>query len=216
MQNYFNDPEIANGFARTHQFVKHMEVAGDTTLTEFFDDWFYGEGFPIYSATFSPTQTNSLKIVLSQTTSHQSVDFFEMPVPVRVYNQNKTDSADFRLTNIENNQEFFVDPGFKVADLKIDPDYWLVSKTSEIVNVPIVSTTDEILVYPNPFSEKISLFIPGNQQLISTKLYSSDGMLVTEYIGDKTTFDWSGFPLGIYIIQLKTSKETFEQKVIKY
>ena len=215
IKNYFNDPEIANGFARTYQLIEHMESAGDTTLTEFFNDWFYGEGFPIYSASYMPDKANSTKIVLSQITSHQSVDFFEMPVPVRVYNSNKTDSADFRLNNTTNNQEFFVEPGFKVAELKIDPDYWLVSKTEEIVGLPTIPAADNIIVYPNPFSDEVSLFIPSGQQLISTKLYSSDGTLVTEFIGDKTTFNWSGSPTGIYIIQVKTSKELFEQKVVK-
>ncbi len=215
IKNYFPDPEIANGFARTYQLVEHMETTGDTTLTEFFNDWFYGEGFPVYSAVFSPTETNKLKIILSQTTSHQSVGFFEMPVPVRVYNSSRTDSADFRLIHTTNNQEFIVEPGFKVAELKIDPDYWLVSKTDEIVSAPTIPAPNKILVYPNPFSGEISLFIPTSQQLISTKLYSSDGILVTEFIGDKTTFDWSGFSAGIYIIQIKTSKEIFEQKVVK-
>lgn len=215
IRNYFTDPEIANGFARTNQLVKHMEIAGDTTLTEFFNDWFYGEGFPVYSAVFSPTETNELKIALSQTTSHQSVSFFEMPVPVRVYNSSRTDSADFRLIHTTNNQEFIVDPGFKVAELKIDPDYWLVSKTDEIVSAPTIPALNKILVYPNPFSGEISLFIPSDRQLFSTKLFSYDGKLITEFIGDKTTFEWSGFSAGIYIIQIKTSKEIFEKKIVK-
>ncbi|MCF6356737.1 MAG: T9SS type A sorting domain-containing protein, partial [Draconibacterium sp.] len=215
MQNYFNDPEVANGFAQTNQFVKHMETAGDTTLTEFFNDWFYGEGFPVYSANFLPTENNALKITLSQTSSHQSVDFFEMPVPVRVYNSNKTDSADFRLVNTTNNQEFIVEPGFKVTELKIDPDYWLVSKTAEIVSDPITPATSKFSVFPNPFSEEVTLSIPANQQLISTKLISADGTLITKITGDKTTFNWPAFSPGIYIIQIKTSKEIFEQKLIK-
>ena len=215
MQSYFYDPEIANGFARTNQFIKHMEIEGDTTFTEFFDDWFYGEGFPVYSANFLLTETNELKIELSQTTSHQSVAFFEMPVPVRVYNNNKTDSADFRLIHTTNNQEFIVDPGFKVADLKIDPDYWLVSKTAEVVNVSIIPISQQILVYPNPFSDEVYVSIPANQQLISTKLYSAEGTLITEFRGDISKFNLSLFSAGIYIIQIETSKVTFEQKVVK-
>ncbi|HKJ78766.1 MAG TPA: M1 family metallopeptidase, partial [Prolixibacteraceae bacterium] len=49
LRNYYNDPEIANGFARHEQFVHHMETAGDTSLISFFNDWYYGEGFPVYS-----------------------------------------------------------------------------------------------------------------------------------------------------------------------
>ncbi|NOR74881.1 MAG: T9SS type A sorting domain-containing protein [Draconibacterium sp.] len=215
IQNYFKDPEIANGFARTYQFVEHLENVADTSLTEFFNDWLYGEGFPNYSAHFMPTETNSLKITLSQVTTHPSVDFFEMPVPVRVYNLTKTDSADFRLIHTTNNQEFIVEPGFKVAELKIDPEYWLVSKTAEIVNAPWIESSNEILIYPNPFSEKISVFMPSGQQLVSTKLFSSDGTLLTEIIGDKTTFNWPNIAKGMYIIQIKTSQEIFEMKIVK-
>jgi aminopeptidase N len=132
LQNYFNDPKIANGFATTDQFIEHMENVADTSLTEFFDDWFYGEGFPIYSAQFSSTENNDLKITLSQTTSHNSVEFFEMPVPIRAYSSEKTDSMDFRLEHSFNNQEFIVESGFTVSEIKIDPEYWIVSKTNEI------------------------------------------------------------------------------------
>jgi len=93
VRNYFEDPEVANGFARTSQFVNHLEAAGDTSLTEFFDDWFYGEGYPAYAAQYRNTESRQLEIKLSQVSSHESVSFFEMPVPVRVYNSSKTDSA---------------------------------------------------------------------------------------------------------------------------
>ena len=215
MQNYFNDPEVTNGFARTHQFISHMENAADTTLTEFFEDWFYGEGFPVYTSHFVTTETNSLKITLSQNTSHQSVDFFEMPVPVRVYNLNKTDSSDFRLIHTTNNQEFIVDPGFKVTELIIDPEYWLVSRTSAIVNAPIVSTFDEILVYPNPFTEKLKLFVPGNTHLIQARLYSTDGTLILQTKGNQTVYDWSFLPNGVYILQLTFPGKTIEKQIIK-
>ena len=57
MRSYFNDPKLANGFALSTDFQKHMEIAGDTIFTEYFKDWFYGEGFPVYSASFSPAET---------------------------------------------------------------------------------------------------------------------------------------------------------------
>lgn len=215
MQNYFNNPKIANGFARTNQFVEHMESVADTSFTEFFNDWFYGEGFPTYSAIFSPTESNQLKISLSQTTSHPSVDFFEMPVPIRVFSSNRTDSADFRLVHTTNNQEYIVDPGFKVTELVIDPNYWLVSKTDEIVSSPIITKSDEFLVYPNPFSDEISIIIQGNQQMVSTKLFSSDGRLINETYGSQNLFNWIGLPNGIYLLEVKTSTKLFQKKIIK-
>lgn len=36
LQNYYNDPKSANGFARHEQVMAHFEATGDTSLTEFF------------------------------------------------------------------------------------------------------------------------------------------------------------------------------------
>jgi len=193
-----------------------MEIAGDITLTEFFNDWFYGEGFPVYSTEYSQSEDDLLKITLSQTSSHPSVDFFEMPVPVRVYNSEKTDSVDFKLINTVNNQEFLVDVNFKVAELKIDPDYWLVSKTSQIVSTPNLSSLNNIKVFPNPFTDSFSVFLPADQQLVSTQLFSTEGLLLKQFIGNETTFNWSNIPNGIYILQLKTNLGMFEQKIVKF
>ncbi len=215
MKNYFNDPKLANGFAVTSDLVKHMETAGDTTLTEFFNDWYYGEGFPVYSAKFAPVNDSLLKITLSQTTSHPSVDFFEMPVPVRVYNVQKNDSSDFRLVQTQNNQEFFVEVSFKVAELKIDPDYWLVSKTSQIVGVQPNLQINKIAVYPNPFTASFSVQLPVNEQFVSLQLFNIEGQLVKQYHGNKTDFNWFELPKGLFFLNVKTTKGSYEQKIVK-
>jgi aminopeptidase N len=215
VRNYYNDPEIANNFALTHQFVQHMETAGDTSLTEFFNDWYYGEGFPVYSAEYVNLKEGLLKIKLSQTSSHPSVNFFEMPVPVRVYNAGKTDSTDFRLVNTMNNQEYFVNTDFTVAELKIDPDYWLVSKTALIVNAVTNSTQNNFSVYPNPFAESFSVFLPSDQELVSLQLFSSDGSILKNYTGNKTEFRWPEIAKGMYILRIKTKTEVFETKILK-
>jgi len=215
LRNYFNDPEIANGFAFTNDLVRNMEIAGDTVLTEFFNDWFYGEGFPFYSAEFTPADERILKITLSQTTSHPSVDFFEMPVPVRVYNFGKTDSMDFRLVQTTNNQEFFVEVDFNVAELKIDPDRWLISKTSQIVGVQPTMKNNKIAVFPNPFTESFSVKLPADESFISLQLFNSDGRIVKQFQGDETDFNLSEIANGMYILSLKTSKSSYEQKIVK-
>lgn len=215
MKNYFNDPEIANGFALTDQFIRHMEMAGDTTLTEFFNDWFYGEGYPVFTVEFAPVGDGHLKIKLSQSSSHPSVNFFEMPVPVRVYNSDKTDSTDFRLVQTTNNQEFVVDVDFNVTELKIDPDYWLVSKTSQIVSAPISPSVNEISVYPNPFTGSFSVHLPTGQQLVSVQLYSPEVILVKQFLGSETFFSWSDITPGFYILRVKTNAGITDVKMVK-
>ena len=162
IRNYYEDTEIANGFAQHEQLVAHMEAAGDTSLTEFFDDWYFGEGYPMYSLEFSD-ENAATNIFLSQSSSSQSVEFFEMPVPIRVYSEGKKDSADFRLIHTINNQKFIIKPGFQVSEIKIDPDYWLISASGLIVNVSVIHENDKIKVYPNPFKKHITVSVPGEK-----------------------------------------------------
>jgi aminopeptidase N len=216
LQNYYNDSEVANGFASHEQVVAHFEAAGDTSLIEFFNDWYYGEGFPVYSLEYSQTTNQEVKITLSQSPSHGSVDFFEMPVPVRVYSENKTDSADFRLMHTKNNQVFWVDPGFEVSEIEIDPDYWLISKTAEAVKIEIAENPGNVHVFPNPFENEISVILNGTQSLLKTSLFHSDGKLLYQFAKNQTTLNLSHLPQGIYILKIETSKETTERKIVKH
>lgn len=215
MQAYFNDPEIANGFARNAQFVKHMEAAGDTSLTEFFNDWYYGEGFPVYSAQFAPVKNGVVKISLSQLQSHNSVSFFEMPVPARLYSKKRTDSLDVRLNHTTNGQNFLVDVNFNVAELVIDPDLWLISKTSEVVQVPSIPAINEIALYPNPFSDEVLVFVPVTEKIQNIRLYAQSGRLVFSSFGNKRNFDWGHLPHGIYLIRIETDSGSYGKKLVK-
>ena len=138
-----------------------------------------------------------------------------MPVPVRVYNEDKTDSTDFRLVNTRNNQEFLVKVDFNVAELKIDPDYWLVSKTERIVSSPIYPSTNKIAVYPNPFTESFSVSLASGQELNTMQIYSAEGVLLKQYSGNKTNFFMPEISKGMYILRIETSNSVFETKIVK-
>lgn len=215
IKNYYNDPEIANNFAYTHQFIAHMENVADTALTEFFDDWYYGEGFPVYRARYWLSESDEVKIALSQTPSHSSIDFFEMPVPVRVYNSDKTDSADFRLIHTKNDQEFIINPGFRVSEIKVDPDYWLVSKTEEVVQVPFVSDTEEIMTYPNPSSDIVHIHIPNDETINQLNIYTLAGKRVKQISTHTSKFNINDLTQGKYILEIYTTKRNVVKTIIK-
>jgi aminopeptidase N len=215
IRNYYNDPEIANGFAMHEQLVEHMEAVGDTSLTEFFDDWYYGEGHPVYTLRFSNEDTRT-EIILSQEGSHPSVDFFEMPLPVRVYSAARNDSADFRLYHTFNNQEFVVEPGFQVAEIVIDPDYQILSATNEVVNASAVRNSDEIKVYPNPFQGHITIAVPGEKPVEEILLFDSVGKKIDRQAGSRLNFNWGHLPGGIYYLRVYLSGKVYERKLVKH
>ena len=71
-------------FANTTHLIGHFQALSGVDLTELMDDWFYGQGFPIYTLTANQSAHN-VKIQLDQRTAHPAVDFFEMPVEIRVF-----------------------------------------------------------------------------------------------------------------------------------
>jgi aminopeptidase N len=215
VRNYLADPDVAYGFATQEKLVQHLEQACDTSLTKFFNDWYYGEGYPVYSATFSQNDTGILDITLSQQPSHPSVDFFEMPVPVRVYNADLTDSADFRLENLFNGQEFFADPGFRVSSIKIDPDLWLVAKTGTVSSVPWATVVSDILVYPNPVNDRLYFTKPYDEKITEIEILATDGRKIKSFAANQNTVDLSGIPGGSYLILFRSSTSATVRKIIK-
>ena len=215
LRDYYNDPEIANGFADNQKFIEHMETAGDTSLTEFFNDWNYGEGYPIYTLDFTNTNNGKTLIELSQSTSHSSVDFFEMPVPVRLYSAGKTDSADFRLSNTQNNQQFLLDVDFTVASAAIDPDLWLISKTATNTKVPTGVSNNMVKVYPNPTNQHLYIIVSSGVIIYELSLYNINGGLIKNFTTNTREIDLSKQTSGVYLLKIKTNKGEFSQKVSK-
>ncbi|MBN2637035.1 MAG: T9SS type A sorting domain-containing protein [Prolixibacteraceae bacterium] len=215
IRNYFSDPQITGGFASNNHLIMHLEEAGDTSLTEFFDDWYYGEGYPVYSLEFGATSDGKIWINLLQNTTHESVDFFEMPVPVRLFNDDKTEFADFRLENTHNNQQFILDVDFNVGSVIIDPDLWLLSKTDKIVSITDNYSATFIKIYPNPATNHVRIFASGNVEISMITLFNIDGKPLKIFRENLTTINLSDQVPGFYLIAVKTNQGEFIQKIVK-
>ncbi|HRI59346.1 MAG TPA: M1 family metallopeptidase, partial [Saprospiraceae bacterium] len=95
IRNYLNAPGLSGDFARTTDLRSHIEATSGQDLNWYFNDWFYGEGYPSYQIEWSQAG-NTAWITIHQTQSHPSVGFFEVPVPLRFKTGNQT--FDVRLT----------------------------------------------------------------------------------------------------------------------
>jgi aminopeptidase N len=109
VRNYVDDPALAFDFARTADLQRHLEAQSGQKLDEFFDDWFYGEGYPSYTVQWK-AGSDQVELTLFQQTSHPSVDFFEMPVPIRVSGHGQ--DTLLRLDHTFSGQEFALDLPF--------------------------------------------------------------------------------------------------------
>lgn len=160
IRNYLNGKSF--DYARTDELQGYLEDVSGEDLDEYFNDWFRGQGFPNYQVVWDQ-KDNDVLIRLGQTSSHPSVNFFEMPVPIRLRGEGK--ELMVRLDHTYADQIFSVTTDFVVEDVTFDPELWLAAK-STVTKETITSVEPEstiFAIYPNPVSDVLFIKMDKNQ-----------------------------------------------------
>lgn len=215
VRNYLADPNLAYATAVTPQLKAHLETASGVNLTEFFNDWVYGQGYPSYSAAVQTLGGNQVKVVLSQTTSHSSVSFFEMPVKVKFVGPNNQEET-VVLNNTQNNQEFIVDLPFGIpSNVIINPTQDIISKNNSFTlsDETFKKNENAIRIIPNPVLNQLKIEKEGDFELLSIDIYSNTGQIVMGNISNPV--DVSQLSEGNYVAVINTELGTFHKKFIK-
>jgi aminopeptidase N len=213
MKNYLADPALAYGYALTPNFQAHMEAVYGQSLTEFFNDWVYHQGYPTYTITAQNWGTGQAKFVVNQTQSDASVSYFEMPVPVRVHGAGG-ESADVVLNNTVNGQQIIVDVPFVVTSVEFDPERHLIAKNSTITLANEAYTLDQtITVYPNPTTAVLHIQMPSTTTLEKVTVYNNLGQVVLEEKG--TDLNVSRLADGVHYLDIQTTEGVFHKRFLK-
>lgn len=221
VRSYFNDPEVAFGFGRTADFKRNLEETSGIDLTEFFKDWFYGQGYPSYNVQWTQIGSDYVKIKMNQVTSHSSVSFF--PLPVALLFKNATQQKTIVVNNTFNGEIFFRNIGFIADSVVVDPDYWLITRnnTAEKISDDI-SGENIVQVLPNPIGNNFNIYLHNfNSATAELKIFDAKGSLVL-----KQNLNVNGslfkpinsqtFPKGIYILNIETAEGfNFIKKILK-
>ncbi len=204
MKNYLNDPKLKNGFARTIDFQKHIEATSGKDLTEFFADWFYGQGFPTYTVEVGQLPEYQTSVTIFQSQSDASVSFFEMPVPVKFYGGGKDTLLVFNHTY--SGQMFLTNLDFAIDSIKFDPDLWLISTLDTITlgksDLPIGKS---LTLLPNPAND--FLIVKHNLiEINSLEIIAMDGKRENIQYGmqgkENLKISTNQLKPGIYILRL--------------
>ena len=107
----------------------HLENVSGQNLTNFFNQWYYNEGYPSYKVYWYQNGSN-VNVRIDQTQSHASVSFFEMPVPIRFSAAGHDTTVVFNHTY--SGQIFNCSLNFTATAVTFDPDLWLISKNNTV------------------------------------------------------------------------------------
>lgn len=217
-RNYLSDPAVAYSFSNTAFFKQHLEQLYGSSLTEFFNDWFYGEGYPKYEIQWKQNQDFSIDVTMNQTTTNPSVNFFEMPVPIEFGNGSKDSIV--RFNNTINGETFHIPFPYKVTTGIADPEKWLIAEY-RISNQNEFNNFDKLIIsqYPNPIAGDIHISFNKTISLEKIEVKNSIGQDVYDWIPESTPSAYQEMDLhflenGIYSIRLKEKNRTSVVKVI--
>lgn len=167
-RNYLNDPRLKYSYATTADLKAHLEAAHGSSLDRFFSDWYTGEGYPSWHVQLVGQSGYDYRLTLSQQTSHPSVGFFSMPVPVRFYGSGRDTTLVFNHSH--NAESWIISPGFIVDSVRIDPEQWLISAGN---TYEIARSGPEVSLSPNPANAYAFLRTPDSNAIF--RIYNSAG-----------------------------------------
>lgn len=149
LKAYTNDPATKYGYSSTSDVKRTFEQASGRNLTSFFNDWVYGEGWPMYQVNWYVNNNGYTNIKVNQRQSHPSVSFFEMPVQLQF--KNATRDTIITVDMQQNGQLFSVKLNFTPDTVLVDPKKWILSKNnSQTKSIVANNQTDIVQVYPIP------------------------------------------------------------------
>ena len=223
MRSYADDPRFRFKTATTEGFQSVCESVSGRQLGYFFDEWIYGEKYPLYSYEWSVKPSGSeyeVTIRVGQTTRTANPAFFAMPIDFRLSSSGWDTTV--VLFNSSNNQVFTFNVSHIPVTITLDPDGWILH---DIVNslIPTKYTLEQN--YPNPFNSgtKIVFAIPatGIKQAVSLRVYDILGREVATLFNDQelpgtydATFDGTGLASGIYFYRLQAGSFVETKKCV--
>ncbi|HEX8576463.1 MAG TPA: M1 family aminopeptidase [Flavobacterium sp.] len=213
IKNYLADPALAYKYATTANLKAHLEGVYGESLTEFFNDWVYGQGYPVYNITARNRVAGKVEFTINQTQSHPSVSFFEMPLPIRVFG-NGGQQLDLILQNTTNGQIIVADVPFAITSFVFDPNKELISKgnTTSLGNESFKLAA--LKLYPNPALQTLNLELPEAVVLEKALFFNALGQIIKETT-KATSWDVSNLPSGINFIKIYTDAGVTQLKFIK-
>lgn len=196
-------------------FKAVAEELSGKNLTDFFNQWYFGEGYPYFYITYSQ-QNDSLYINVNQLTSAAVTPLFKMNVEYKInYNGGDTIVKLYQQANV---QTFKIPMNKLVTGIVFDPKNWIINGLVNINRIDENKATN-FLIYPNPCSDKLQIYLgsnkTGNYQIRITCISGKEILIKNWFADNSSEIDISNLEKGIYFLQISDGMNKSVQKFIK-
>ncbi|HYG04015.1 MAG TPA: M1 family aminopeptidase [Chryseosolibacter sp.] len=209
-------------------FKRVLEETSQIDFDAFFNEWYYGEGYPTYSARWNH-DSDTLYVNLTQTASSNATPFFHNPVDLRV-NFEGGSSQIIRFYPDEDTtlHAMYMTDELPVTGLSIDPNSWLLKKIGLVdrdhslkaPSPPITSLEETLrnkfMIYPNPVDETLRIET-ADSNFFRVEMMDIHGKLLGTHEAQKSLseINTSSLPAGLFLIRITTESGSFFKKMVK-
>ncbi len=222
LRAYANSPALQYSTATTRDFQSICENVSGKNLNYFFQEWIYGEEYPVYNYSWTWKSLGDSSVIIldiGQISGRSNPVFFTMPIDIRI----TTAGRDTTLTVLNDlqQQRFVIKSTDKPSAVLLDPDKWIL----KFVNSDNDLLPSEYILeqnYPNPFNSTTNIvYWLQRQGEVTLKIYDVLGREITTLVNARQTpgvYEYQWTPLtcasGIYFYRLIAGNVYLQKKMI--
>jgi aminopeptidase N len=214
----------ADSTASGLDFIQIVENTTGMDFTSFMQEWYFGQGYPIYSVRWNSVGSDLLVEINQQTSMSAATPLFTNDLTLKF---DRTGMSDTLIRfSISGNQNQFIVPngdGAIVNILSIDPENWICNGDLGITHdLSFVASIDQdqpfsdLTYYPNPTNGKVNIEM-ATESTYELTLLDSRGRKIDQFnFTQLTAIDLTNRANGSYIIQVKDQKsDLIVRRIIK-
>jgi aminopeptidase N len=209
--------QFANSTATGDDFKEVAESITGMDFDPFFNQWYYGQGYPIYDFEWYSTDNGYFHLTSTQSTS-STTPLFQMLMDFKLIFTDATDTI-ISLNQTDNLNEFEVFTGKTVAAVQVDPNQWTMEHTSSLV-VGMKETDKKVYftIGPNPAKDYLNIYFlnPSNEtKEITIADISGKIILQTNTNDQQLRLDTSSLINGVYMVSVTDGNDAVVKRFIK-
>jgi len=205
--------------ARSSDFINISERLSGIDLNQFFQQWYYGEGFPRINFDWAIGHDSLSVKVHNQNSSNQN-SIFQFDLEVLVHLENARDTI-VKLAVNDTFQIFnFIFPA-DINSIEVNPFFDLLADIKAFPpiekSMPGLSKDMEFYAYPNPFTDSTHIHFGENSLNRHIELYDINGNKIAEWNNVEKIFTITSEKLqsGVYIVKAADNEGIYTLKIIK-
>ena len=211
----------AGGTATGADFKSTVNAVTGKDFTRFFDQWYYGEGYPVFYIQWY-RKADTVFLFSTETTSTQNPAFFKMLQDYQFVFSDGSDTV-VRLWQTSNTEQYkvvFPHSGKEIKALHVDPFHWNLQKvyTTDYVGIRESENPVSFTLGPVPATRFLWMqLLHPSRQPVRVEIMDIQGrkVLTTSFSGTRLRLDVSGLKHGLYVVRASVNGHGFIRKFIR-